>query len=106
MHLPGPDVPHEEQTNWFQKHVDDGKRTRRAAIQSVRCPVPECNISWEGETAWDERMNHVALHWKRGMKKGECNESEGGLLEWAVNEGVVVADGGSGWRLEGTSNTE
>ncbi|OBT60459.1 hypothetical protein VE03_10123 [Pseudogymnoascus sp. 23342-1-I1] len=86
-----------------QKHLEGGKRMGKALIKEVRCPVPGCEVSWEGETAWDKRMNHVAMHWERVAKEteeGGWDESGGGLLEWAVKESVVTAAvGGIGWRL-------
>ncbi|OBT87491.1 hypothetical protein VE02_03596 [Pseudogymnoascus sp. 03VT05] len=60
--------------------LEEGKRKGRAQIMKVACPVLGCGVQWEGQRAWDERMEHVARHWEggRGGEVGWC-ESEGGL---------------------------
>jgi hypothetical protein len=30
-------------------HLENGKRMGKALIKEVRCPVPGCEASWEGE---------------------------------------------------------
>ena len=63
---------------------------------------------FEGRSAWEERMEHVARHLERGEKE---EEEDVELREWMVREGLIRwvggggAKGGSGggrWRVVGT----
>ncbi|OBT68579.1 hypothetical protein VE03_01775 [Pseudogymnoascus sp. 23342-1-I1] len=105
MHVPPPLTAGKNGKEPFERTLADllanGKRDGRRLIREIRCPVPGCGARWEGERAWDERMEHVARHWEsvgRGETEAGWCESGGGLLEWAEREGVVKKVG-EGWVL-------
>lgn len=72
-------------------------RIRRDAPEKIACGA--CGVSFEGDGAWDERMEHFARH----AERGEPGDVDGGLVDWAVREGVVRSVGGR-WELVGGAN--
>jgi hypothetical protein len=111
MHYPPPSASLSDQKPTAQEEwavkidnlVEEGRRVERRLIREIECPVPSCGERWEGGTAWEERMEHVARHREeKGEWKGEesWSEKDGGLLEWAIQEGVVRENGEGGWTLE------
>ncbi|KFY22860.1 hypothetical protein V493_06277 [Pseudogymnoascus sp. VKM F-4281 (FW-2241)] len=74
--------------------IKRGERPGRRPIMEISCPVPGCIEGWRsiGDSAWDERMEHVARHWEAVAKEEEVGgwtEEGGGLLEWAIRQGAV-----------------
>ncbi|KAL2126492.1 hypothetical protein VTI74DRAFT_820 [Chaetomium olivicolor] len=76
----------------------------------MRCPVPGCGAPpFEGQDAWNQRMEHVAKHMERTRNGGLGRvvfggERDGTLVEWAAaaEVGIIERKGdGEGWVLKG-----
>lgn len=80
-------------------------RTRCQLPEYMRCPAPDCDHSFLGSKAWDDRMEHVALHLDAAAAGREPEVFFGGdtdptLSEWAASEAVGVAVRvNEGWQL-------
>ncbi|CAK7225978.1 hypothetical protein SBRCBS47491_006071 [Sporothrix bragantina] len=76
-------------------------KVRMSLTAMMVCPVPYCEVTHEGENAWDRNMEHIAGHMQQGsapMPFG--NESDRvHLVPWAVQNGILVSDGGGGWKI-------
>ena len=83
---------------------------RRRGVSRGECGVGGCGWVWEGDgdeegKGWEERMEHMASHYERGVGREE-EGVDGGLREWAIREGVVGETTGSLVGLEGKSGEE
>lgn len=83
----------------FDEHMDVVRErcwvTRREAPRQVACGF--CGEGFEdavGRDVWEVRMEHVAKHYEREGRSMEEEKLDEGLLDWAVETGVVV--GGAG----------
>ncbi len=81
-------------------------RTRCTLPRFMLCPAPGCPLEFHGPNAWDDRMEHVALHLDRAAAGEEAPVVFGGpsdmtLTDWAASEGVnVTRQTSSGaWKL-------
>lgn len=55
------------------------------------------DVVFEGDSAWDDRMEHVGKH----LEKGETEEAEDdGLRQWMADEGLLVKKSGN-WQVVG-----
>lgn len=75
--------------------------TRRVPGE-LECPVASCRQPFQGKNCWDEKMEHVGKHLEmlaqaRGGGSGDIEEFDQGadqlMVQWAIREGIVVADG-------------
>jgi hypothetical protein len=78
-------------------------RVKRQAPARLMCPVQGCGTVFEGQSCWDDRMEHVGKHLEKaaGMKGVEVRQENDGLLvQWALREGIVEPrTGGNGYKL-------
>ncbi|OAQ97189.1 hypothetical protein LLEC1_00965 [Akanthomyces lecanii] len=70
-------------------------RTRCQLPKYMMCPASGCPSEFHGPNAWDDRMEHVALHLERAASGDEPPVAFGGpgdwtLTDWAASEGVNV----------------
>jgi hypothetical protein len=76
---------------------------RRQAPKKSKCIF--CAHSFVGETAWEERMEHIGKHFERAdreKKRLGRGEEDLDLRDWAVREGIVVDCGEGGFWLDGS----
>ena len=79
---------------------------KRQAPKSRRCIF--CSQPFEGETAWEERMEHIGKHFEkaeRDKKDLAGGEEDPELRLWALQEGIVVDCGDKGCWLAGLQET-
>ncbi|KAJ4155669.1 hypothetical protein LMH87_000905 [Akanthomyces muscarius] len=70
-------------------------RTRCQLPTYMLCPASGCPSEFHGPNAWDDRMEHVALHLERAASGEEPPVAFGGpgdwtLTDWAASDGVNV----------------
>ncbi|CAH0053191.1 unnamed protein product [Clonostachys solani] len=71
----------------------------------LECPSPDCNLSFEGDDAWDQRMEHTARHMEMAASGDADDIVIGGdndrtLIEWASAPEVGVIKRVSGqWKV-------
>ncbi|KAF7552621.1 hypothetical protein G7046_g7353 [Stylonectria norvegica] len=76
------------------KSMQDNAHRQRCELPTyMRCPAQDCAADFHGETAWDERMEHVARHLEGATEGNEPKVQFGGpnddtLTEWAAHESV------------------
>ncbi|KAI1251041.1 hypothetical protein MGN70_008102 [Eutypa lata] len=87
-------------------YQDQAHRTRCHLPNRMDCPAPGCKIEFEGPSAWDERMEHVAKHLDKVGLGVEMPIEFGGdhdatLIEWATRPEVSIIrrDDKGGWEL-------
>ncbi|KAH7149320.1 hypothetical protein B0J13DRAFT_302817 [Dactylonectria estremocensis] len=93
--------------NKLLKGMQDSAWQRRCVTPThMRCPAQACGQLFNGEKAWDERMEHVARHLERAANGEEPrvqfgNAHDATLVNWAASEGVNVihATPEGGWKL-------
>lgn len=60
---------------------------------ALKCPVPNCEILFEGDNCWDERMEHVARHLEKVAGTQDQlavqHENDVLLVGWAVEERII-----------------
>src|SRR5207244_3434752 len=71
----------------------------------TRCGCPLCSVRFEGQHAWDARIDHLAAHWENARRTG-CRppraaqwQPDADLEEYLVEEGLIEADAGGRWRI-------
>ncbi|KAE8453933.1 hypothetical protein EG329_007709 [Mollisiaceae sp. DMI_Dod_QoI] len=81
-------------------------KVKRQAPVQLRCPVQECVVTFEGQTCWDDRMEHVGKHLERAASAGERDVGkvvdqgrDELLVRWALKERIVEERPGGGLRL-------
>lgn len=91
----------------IKRYQTQATRPRCQLPTYMECPASGCGQHFEGDNAWDHRMEHVAQHLERAASGEEAPISFGGegdetLMGWATRGDVDVvrmrADG-SGWGL-------
>ena len=89
----------EEQIKYLQEHC---KIEKRQAPEELRCCVEGCDAKFEGANCWDERMEHVGKHLDQASDKELAGKRvvvhqgrDELLVEWAIEQGIVVVKGGS-----------
>lgn len=78
-----------------RSYQDQALRTRCHLPNRMDCPAPGCKVEFEGASAWDERMEHVAKHLDKAGLGLELPISFGGdhdttLIEWATRPEVSI----------------
>jgi hypothetical protein len=79
---------------------------RRQAPRRSRCIF--CDRRFEGETAWEERMEHIGKHFEKAEREKKdlgIGEEDPDLKLWALHEGIVVDCGNKGCWLDGMQAT-
>ncbi|RDL37641.1 uncharacterized protein BP5553_05074 [Venustampulla echinocandica] len=93
---------------WEDKLKDLGRTcmvSNRQAPTRLGCPVEGCGTIFEGNGAWDERMEHVGRHLEVGAKNADSEavyqENDYLLIRWAVTERIIEPKPGHarGYRL-------
>jgi hypothetical protein len=107
-------------THWETrlKHLQENAIRPRCALPTrMCCPVPSCPAEpFQGQDAWNQRMEHVAKHMERAAQGKEPRVVFGGdgdttLVRWAARGDVAIivpragtaeapADGPPGWGLK------
>ncbi|KAH7326128.1 hypothetical protein B0I35DRAFT_474817 [Stachybotrys elegans] len=83
----------------------EAKRVRCQLPTHMRCPSTGCSMTFDGEGAWDQRMEHVARHLDAVAKGQELPISFGGnydttLTAWAERKDVdIVRRTANSWEL-------
>jgi hypothetical protein len=83
------------------------KIEKRHAPLELHCCVENCETIFEGHNCWDERMEHVGKHLDHAANQeldgGESIVVDQGrdvlLIEWAVEQGIVVGKRDGGYRF-------
>ncbi len=78
---------------------------RRKAPRKSQCIF--CPVRFEGETAWEERMEHIGKHFETAEREKRdlgAGEEDAELRSWAVHQGIVVDCGDGGCWLDGLQN--
>jgi hypothetical protein len=97
----------------FEEGLEDVRqrcwRERRQAPKRSRCIF--CPVRFEGESAWEERMEHIGKHFEKAEREkkdlGE-GEEDPELRIWALAQGIVFeGDDGCCWlaSFQGTGKT-
>lgn len=88
-------------------HQDKAIRIRCQLPTHMRCPAPNCNMQFDGPTAWDDRMEHVAKHLEKVAVGSEPPMRFGGdddntLMNWATSPAIgILRKGENGrWALQ------
>lgn len=77
-------------------------RVKRQAPLRLACPLRDCATVFEGNTTWDDRMEHVGKHLEKaaGGNGAAVEQGEDDLLvDWALREGVIEGKTGGGFRF-------
>lgn len=81
---------HEQQQKQQHDHIINGLDIQSGLGGMV-------DMVFEGDGAWDDRMEHVGKH----LEKGETGEAEDdGLRQWMVDEGLLLKNNGK-WQVVG-----
>ncbi|KAI1179234.1 hypothetical protein F4777DRAFT_503603 [Nemania sp. FL0916] len=88
-------------------HQDEAIRTRCKLPTHMLCPAPNCNVRFDGASAWDDRMEHVAKHLEKVAIGAEPPMRFGGdddntLIDWATSPAIgILRRGDKGkWTLQ------
>ncbi|KAI0005651.1 hypothetical protein F4779DRAFT_630117 [Xylariaceae sp. FL0662B] len=87
-------------------HQEKAKRSRCTLPTHMRCPATGCNTHFDGQSAWDDRMEHVAKHLEKAVAGAEpqikCGaEHDKTLIDWATRADIAIIERGQGgnWEL-------
>ncbi|KAF7872014.1 uncharacterized protein EAF02_009119 [Botrytis sinoallii] len=73
-------------------------RERKSLPSKLNCPVKDCEISFDGQNCWDDRMDHVGKHIIGNTiervgylcsKRFLDNTADELFIAWALSEGIV-----------------
>ncbi|KAJ8133222.1 hypothetical protein O1611_g397 [Lasiodiplodia mahajangana] len=88
-------------------HQDKAIRTRCHLPTHMLCPAANCNVQFNGNNAWDDRMEHVAKHLEKVAAGLEPPMPFGGeddrtLVDWATSPeiGILRRDEKGRWSLQ------
>jgi hypothetical protein len=79
-------------------------RVKRLPPTRLLCPVRTCGTVFEGQSCWDDRMEHVGKHLEQAAAssrqyQNEVRQEDDKLLvQWALREGIVEVRG-NGYQL-------
>ena len=77
-------------------------KVKRLPPTRLLCPVGNCGTVFEGQSCWDDRMEHVGKHLEKAAASGPYHEvrqeDDNLLVQWALREGIVEVRG-NGYRL-------
>lgn len=98
LSMPSPSssaIPSTDWDNQVKTLQNVALRERFELPTHMSCPAPGCGASFDGEDAWDRRMEHVARHLERAAMGQEAPVAFGGpadpsLMEWATRDDVAV----------------
>ncbi|KAI8624413.1 hypothetical protein F5Y19DRAFT_480585 [Xylariaceae sp. FL1651] len=75
-------------------HQDEALRTRCQLPTHMLCPAHGCNVQFDGPTAWDDRMEHVAKHLEKAAAGTEppvqFGENDDTLINWATSPAIGI----------------
>ncbi|KAI0550030.1 hypothetical protein F4679DRAFT_226058 [Xylaria curta] len=76
-------------------HQDEAIRVRCQLPTHMLCPAPNCNVRFDGNNAWDERMEHVAKHLEKAAAGIEPplrfgGDTDGTLVDWATSPAIGI----------------
>ncbi|KAI5926987.1 hypothetical protein F4810DRAFT_706946 [Camillea tinctor] len=96
-------VPDQEERE--RAHQEAALRTRCQLPTYMRCPAQNCNAQFNGSSAWDDRMEHVAKHLEKAAAGTEPPIKFGGdldktLMDWAMSPSVAIVIKGANGRCE------
>jgi hypothetical protein len=78
-------------------------RVKRQAPCRLMCPVAGCGTVFEGQTCWEDRLEHVGKHLEKAAVSGMGEvrrENDELLLQWALCEGIIeTRHSGNEYRL-------
>ncbi|KAI1325115.1 hypothetical protein F5Y16DRAFT_278762 [Xylariaceae sp. FL0255] len=90
-----------------RKHQDEALRTRCHLPTHMMCPARQCSSQFDGQNAWDDRMEHVAKHLEKSAAGTEPPlrfgaDTDATLIDWAANPAVGILRRGSNgnWALQ------
>ncbi len=75
---------------------------RRKAPRKSQCIF--CSVRFDGETAWEERMEHIGKHFEKAEREKKdlgAGEEDAELRSWALHQGIIVDCGDGGCWLDG-----
>ncbi|GAP89563.1 putative c2h2 finger domain-containing protein [Rosellinia necatrix] len=113
MHVPS-HLKNKVKTKVVVPEWEDQQRVCQEAALRIRCqlpthmmcPAPNCNVRFDGPTAWDERMEHVAKHLEKAAAGAEPplrfdGDTDVTLVEWATSPaiGILRREENDGWTL-------
>ncbi len=83
----------------------------RAPPSQLGCPLQGCSVIFSGNNCWDDRMEHVGKHLEKmateAAKTSVISTLNQGadplLVNWALSNAVVVADGHGGYKFPGAA---
>ncbi|KAI0479755.1 hypothetical protein F4859DRAFT_449033 [Xylaria cf. heliscus] len=88
-------------------HQDKALRVRCQLPTHMLCPAPNCNVRFDGNNAWDERMEHVAKHLEKAAAGAEPplrfgGDTDGTLVDWATSPaiGILRREDKGRWALQ------
>lgn len=88
-------------------HQAEAIRTRCQLPTHMSCPAPGCTMRFDGSTAWDDRMEHVAKHLEKAAAGLEPQvqfggDNDGTLVDWATSPAIgILRKGDKGrWVLQ------
>ncbi|KAI1121142.1 hypothetical protein F5Y10DRAFT_256947 [Nemania abortiva] len=88
-------------------HQDKAIRTRCQLPTHMLCPAANCKVQFNGNNAWDDRMEHVAKHLEKVAAGVEPPMPFGGendrtLMDWATSPeiGILRRDEKGRWLLQ------
>ncbi|KAI1081187.1 hypothetical protein F5B20DRAFT_76400 [Whalleya microplaca] len=78
-----------------REHQEKAKRSRCALPTHMRCPAIGCTTRFDGQSAWDDRMEHVAKHLEKAVSGAEPQIKFGGendqtLTDWATRADIAI----------------
>ena len=82
-------------------------RVKRQPPMKLACPLQDCDGFFEGQSCWDDRMEHVGKHLEKAAASTGANsfsveqEDDGLLVSWALRERIVERKAGDGYKLCG-----
>ncbi|KAI0873209.1 hypothetical protein GGS24DRAFT_464532 [Hypoxylon argillaceum] len=86
---------------------DEAVRTRCQLPTHMLCPAAGCRVAFQGASAWDDRMEHVAKHLEK-VAAGEepplpfGGDNDATLVDWATSPEIGILRRGEkgGWMLQ------
>ena len=113
MHSPPPSSSAAEKAE-FNTSLENVTRNCFMAIRNSppRSVCGFCNtnatheVAFEGQGAWEARMEHVGRHLESGHGRGGKWVEDQGLKDWLVSEGLIEGNDKNGWWLVGLQNDE
>ncbi|KAI1502790.1 hypothetical protein F5X99DRAFT_142727 [Biscogniauxia marginata] len=97
-------IPDQEERE--RSYQEAAHRTRCQLPNHMRCPAHNCSAQFDGPSAWDDRMEHVAKHLEKAATGAESPIKFGGehdktLMDWATlpSVAIITKSGNGTWEL-------